>query len=88
MEKPEITMVFFTKGDAITIFSTCWSTSSVRSWDVPGGIDTIPMRVPVSSVGTRVVGVTCIIQNKLRMEVTTNPIESQGRFTKCPTPFL
>ena len=88
MENPEITIVFCTKGDAITIFSTCCSTSSVRSCEVPGGIATIPIRVPVSSVGTRVVGVACIIQNKPPMEATTNPMESQGRRTKWLTPFL
>ena len=87
-EKPEMTIALSTSGEASTSFSICRSILSVRSCDVPGGRVTAPMIVPVSSFGTRVVGVLLIVKTSRAMESATKPIESHGRLTKCPTPFL
>ena len=77
-----MTTVLSTRGEAMTSFSTWRSILSVRSCDVPGGRVTAPMMVPVSSLGTRVVGVFAIVNMSKAIESATNPIESQGRFTK------
>ena len=50
--------------------------ASVRSIDVPGGIDTIAKIVPVSSLGTSPVGVDLIKKTNTITLRTTVPIDS------------
>ena len=56
--------------------------ASVRSIDVPGGIDTMAKIVPVSSFGTKPVGVDFIKKNSTITLAITVPIESHLWFIK------
>ena len=61
---------------------------SVRSCEVPGGMVTTPMMVPVSSLGTMAVGVMFINQTSRAMEPVVSPSERMGRWMNFSTAFL
>ena len=77
-----------TAGTERTRLSTRSMKASVRSCEVPGGIVTTPMMVPVSSLGTMAVGVMFISQMSRAMAPPVMPMERKGRWMKPSTAFL
>ena len=78
----------FTAGLLASILSIWLTTSFVRSWLVPGAMDTVQNITPVSSSGTSPVFVVAIVTTRTTIPTTTDKPAITRWLMTLATPFL